>query len=217
MKNIIPYEHDIEFDTKIAEITSISLEHEDKITDQGIEGEFIISGDYKAHSISVNKENFNYRLPFSLELPERVINDTIEYNITDFTYDIKNDNILTVKIELEVSYDEMEEKEEEDIIEVLEDTNREEEIEETKEENEIEIPINSNVEIGNKPENIVMDNVINNIDTYITYHVYNIKENDNLEDIAKNYHSTKDLIMEYNNVDEIKEGMKIIVPELIDE
>ena len=202
MKNIIPYEHDIKFDTKISEITSISLEHEDKITPDGIMGDFIISGDYKTHNISVNKEEFKYRLPFSVELPDRVINDSIKYDITDFTYDIKDDDTLTVKIELSLSYDEIEEIDnKEDIIDVIEDTI------ERDEENEIEVTNHDNI----------INNINNNVDTYINYHVYNIKLNDNLDDIAKTYNSSKEIIMEYNNIEELKEGMKIIIPEEINE
>ena len=198
MKNIIPYEHDIKFDTKIAEITSISLEHEDKITDDGITGDFIVSGDYKIHSISVNKEEFKYRLPFTIDLPDRVLKDTIEYDVTDFTYDIKEDDTLTVKIEVSLSYDEKEE--ELPIIEEIID--REEIIEEPVEVNE---------------NNISIDNITNNIDTYVTYHVYNIKPSDNIDEIAKLYNSNKNIIMEYNNIDEITEETKIIIPEYIDE
>ena len=203
MKNIIPYEHDIKFDNKIAEVTSISLEHNDSIKDNCISGEFIVSGEYKTHAISVNKEPFNYQIPFTVDLPDRVINNSINYDIVDFTYDIKDDNTLTIKIELEVSYDEMEEPE--DIIELVEEPRLD----------EIEVPIESKVE--NDSNNIIMDNVINNVDTYITYHVYNVKENDNIDEIAKNYNSTKDLIMEYNNIDELKDGIKLIIPEIDNE
>ena len=49
MKMSIPYEKEIVFNTKIAEITSISLEYEANVLDDDIEGEFIVSGDYKIH------------------------------------------------------------------------------------------------------------------------------------------------------------------------
>ena len=207
MKSIIPYEHDIKFDTKIAEITSISLEHEDKITEDGIMGDFIVSGDYKVHNISVNKEEFKYRLPFSVELPDRVIKESICYDVTDFTYDIKNDDILTVKIELSISYDEIED--DLDIIDVIE-NDLERDNEEDNIENEMELDANDN-------QQIVMNNITNNVDTYVNYHVYNIKDNDNIDDIAKTYNSTVDLIKNYNDVDEFNEGVKIIIPEDINE
>ena len=202
MKNIIPYEHDIKFDNKIAEITSISLEYNDSIDNDGISGEFIVSGEYKSHVISVNKESFAYNIPFSIDLPDRVIKESINYDVSDFTYDIKDDNTLTVKIELELSYDENGDKE--DIIDILEERN-------------VSVPIESEIEVENDSNNIIMDNVISNVDTYITYHVYNVKKNDNIEDIAKSYNSTKDLIMEYNNIDELKDGIKIIIPEIDNE
>ena len=45
----------------------------------------IISGDYKAHELSVNKDEFSYTLPFSIELSENLDLDTIDFSITDFS------------------------------------------------------------------------------------------------------------------------------------
>ena len=72
MKMSIPYEKEIVFNTKIAEITSISLEYEANVLDDDIEGEFIVSGDYKIHELSVNKEPFKYRIPFSVSLTDDI-------------------------------------------------------------------------------------------------------------------------------------------------
>ena len=64
MKSVIPFKKVIEFKTKIAEITSISLEHEYVKKEGELSGDFIVEGDYKVHEVSVNKEKFKYRLPF---------------------------------------------------------------------------------------------------------------------------------------------------------
>ena len=222
LKSIIPYENDKTFDSKIAEITSISLEHEEDITKNSIDGNFIVSGDYKSHMISVNKEEFNYKIPFSIELPDNVIEDSITFDINDFTYEIKDNNILSCKIEVVLEFDEESETEEreeqekivdatvvdedientKDLTEVIEELNRDNDKEEIKEE-----------KIEDNSTNIIMDNAVNTTNTYVNYHIYIVKENDNLDDIAKNYNISKDIIMEYNNNIELKPGNKILIPE----
>ena len=111
MNCIIPYTKEIAFNSKIREITSISLEHEMSINEGEILGNFIVSGEYKAHELSINKESFEYVLPFSIDLTERVIEDSINFNITDFSYEILNDNTLKVMIEFTVEAEEKEEEE----------------------------------------------------------------------------------------------------------
>ena len=94
MDFVIPYTKEITFKTKIAEIFSISLEHEMDINDNEILGNFIISGEYKTHELSVNKEPFEYTLPFSIDIAENIDKETIAFEITDFTYEIiKNDTL----------------------------------------------------------------------------------------------------------------------------
>ena len=60
----IPFTKDIDFEKKVSEITSISLEHETKVEEDTLKGNFIVSGDFKSHEVSVNKEPFSYILPF---------------------------------------------------------------------------------------------------------------------------------------------------------
>lgn len=128
MKSIIPYTKSISFGTKIAEITSMSLEHEMDVKPGEISGNFIISGEYKSHEVSVNREPFLYKLPFSIELTENIDLDSIEFEITDFSYDILNDDTIEVSIEfsldaIEMTSDEIEEAKEEErsIFEKVED------------------------------------------------------------------------------------------------
>ena len=92
MNCVIPFNKIIKFDTNIAEITSISLEHEITINDTSILGNFLISGEYKSHEVSVNVEKFNYTLPFDFALPESINPESINFEITDFTYKIEDNN-----------------------------------------------------------------------------------------------------------------------------
>ncbi len=121
----IPYVKEIPFKTKIKEICSISLEHTIKSEDGELTGHFIVSGEYKTHELSVNKEPFSYELPFNIALSDLVDEDTVEFNITDFYYEIVGDASLKVNIECSVTGTklEIEEKREEVFETVIETTN----------------------------------------------------------------------------------------------
>ena len=112
----IPFTKDIDFEKKVSEITSISLEHETKVEDGLLKGNFIVSGDFKSHEVSINKEPFSYILPFEIDLADDVDENTIEFMIEDFTYEIVDNSILRVKIDFNViaSLKEKEDVEEEE-------------------------------------------------------------------------------------------------------
>ncbi|MCI8467550.1 MAG: LysM peptidoglycan-binding domain-containing protein [Bacilli bacterium] len=135
MKSIVPYKKEISFGSKIAEITSMSLEHEIDLTPEEVHGNFIISGDYKSHEVSVNREPFLYKLPFSMEITDHVDLDTFQFEITDFSYDVLNDDTVEVDIEFAISAEELVEEE---VMEVpvvsVEDVIKEEREEEAEEE-----------------------------------------------------------------------------------
>ena len=67
MKQLISFKKDLPFKTKVSEITSISLEREISVEDDGVvSGVFHISGDYKMNEGSINRENFSFDLPLCL-------------------------------------------------------------------------------------------------------------------------------------------------------
>ena len=107
---IVPYEKEIVFNTKIKEICSISLEYEANVLDEELSGDFILIGDYKIHELSVNKEPFKYRIPFSIELSDNIIRDSIKHDINNFTYEIIDDDTLKVNIEFNITYEVVEDK-----------------------------------------------------------------------------------------------------------
>lgn len=100
MKKIIPFRKEIIFKTNLAEITSISLEHTLNTQDKDIEGNFIISGDYKISDTSINTEAFSYDLPFHITMDDKYILDNIILDIDDFYYEIINNNILSIHIDV---------------------------------------------------------------------------------------------------------------------
>lgn len=110
MKSIIPYTKTISFGSKIAEITSMSLEYELEKSQEEIHGNFIISGEYRSHEVSVNREPFLHKLPFSIEITDHIDLDSLNFEITDFSYDIVNDDSVEVDIEFAIEAEEIKEE-----------------------------------------------------------------------------------------------------------
>ena len=101
MKQIISFKKDIPFNTKISEITSISLEHNLKLVEQDlISGEFIVSGDYKITDSSINSEPFSFNLPFDIALDIKYNIGNAKVDIDDFYYEIENDQLMKVNIDV---------------------------------------------------------------------------------------------------------------------
>ena len=65
-------------------------------------------------------------------------------------------------------------------------------------------------------DNIKSDDIINSInnnnDKFITYKVYKLHENETLESIVIKYHTTIDDLKEYNDLNNLNIGDKIIIP-----
>ena len=94
-------EKELLFKNNIKEITSISLDSEYKIDKKNIIGNFLISGDYKIHEVSINREKFNYKIPFKHELENDIEDESVKLEITNFEYDYKRDR-LDEQLEAEV-------------------------------------------------------------------------------------------------------------------
>lgn len=246
MKMSIPYEKEIVFNTKIAEITSISLEYEANVLDEDIEGDFIVSGDYKIHELSVNKEPFKYRIPFSVSLTDDIIRDSIKYDINNFTYEIIDDDTLRVNIDFGVDYEIVKEKIEKESPSkeemTPEDTTSSREDQASLELNNLLDDIEMNNKITNKPvtnntldtskitdstidtsktdntnKEVVLNNVSNALNTYVTYHIHVLNDGEDIDTIINKYKVSKDVIDEYNAGIEWVMGEKVIIPELQDE
>ena len=212
MKKIIPLKKQLTFKTNVNEITSISLENTLHNNENEIEGELIINGAYKITDTSTKVDEFEFKIPTNIKIDKKYNCNDIAIDIEDFYYEIINSNILSVNIE--VSIDNLIELPEEKI-------EREETIMESKEERCIEAEteeieeqkeIIEKQEIKNEQKNI-FDNYLNETDEYSTYYVYIVREGDTIETILSKYNTTKEKLEEYNNLDEIKLGDKIIIPE----
>ena len=119
MKSVIPFTKELDFNAKVQEITSISLEREFSVEDGSVVGNLFVTGDYKSHEISVNVTPFSFKIPFTIEIPDNLDKDSITIEISDFAYDMVDDSKITVHIELELEGNEIvQEVEEDELVDV---------------------------------------------------------------------------------------------------
>lgn len=110
MKQIIPFSKDIVFKTNIASITSISLEHEEKIMNGEITGDFTVFGDYKIHNDTTERELFKYKLPFTALIPDNIIPSSVFIDVENFTYETIESDVLKVNIDFSIEGEESKEE-----------------------------------------------------------------------------------------------------------
>lgn len=204
MKKLIPFQKDLNFDKKIYEISSISLEHTLKPKENNqISGEFIISGTYKLTEASMNLDPFEYKLPFNISIDNKYDTKNIEVDINDFYYEFTNNEILSVNIEVVI--DGLEEKEEKEMP-------KETQIEETKEKphEEREIINEENITETKKETKSIFENLDEN-ERYAVYKVHIVTENDTIENIMQKYQITKEELENYNDLNDMQIGSKLII------
>ena len=225
MKQIVPFKKDLLFKTKVSEITSISLEREIDTSEAGIiTGVFHITGDYKMNEGSINRDDFSFDLPFDISLDPRYDMSSVKADIEDFYYDIINNDTLKVNIDLFI---EAEYLEEEPVMEekVVEEPVREEVTQKVREEREeekmdtIDIKKDDVKDVVSdevrEDDNITASDLFSNLDdteTYTTYYVYIVKEEDTIDKILVKYGISKDELESYNDITNIKPGDKVIIP-----
>ncbi len=231
MKQIIPFEKEIEFRTNIYEISSISLEHTLHLSEDIVEGEFLVSGQYKENINTNILEDFYFHIPCEIAIDGDYDLSNIKIDIEDFYYEITNNNIL--KINIDIAIDGLEERqmlsteddifnkednmfeeekieEEQNIIEEGEDIMEEEreDIENDSLEEEKEITS----EVIKEKVTSLFDSFDDRTETFSTYAVYIVREGDTLESILTKYNKTREEIEEYNNLDDFRIGTKLIIP-----
>ena len=190
MNKIVPFKKDIEFES-IHEIKSISLEHT-IIKKEGnlVKGKFILDGTYKMTEASINIDNFNYELPFEINIDSKYETEDMTGDINDFYYEIIDNEILSINIENK-------------LVNLNEREVRNVNIEEIKSSEEIKLAeeAKQNLSTTEKSE-----------EKYVTYKIHFVTEKDTIETIIQNYETKREELEKYNNLDEIKIGNKIIIP-----
>lgn len=234
MKQIIPFVNDVNLDTKISEITSIALEHNLQMENSdSIVGVFTLSGKYKINEISVNEEVFEKEIPFDITLDDKYDASKVQIDIDDFYYEIVNEEFLRIHIDVLVNNlvyfkKEKEEQrciEEEDISDItslnesisekesdkdMMDESIKKETEETELE-KVKIEEERKEEINDIAKEI-SSNLLSEKEKYVTYKVHIIRDNETIDTIMEKYSITREELEEYNSLDNITIGTKIIVP-----
>ena len=229
MKQVIPFYKEIVFKNKIANLTSISLEHNEKVIDSEVSGEFIIYGEYKTHNDTTEKETFRFKLPFTALIPDDVDLETINVDITDFKYEQIDSDVLRVDIDFLLEGKELERFKDNQMLEdeILEKLEEEEKInyldeqidnilnvEENDDERDFNLDILSNNDVNvtlNEPEKVT-DVVPLKEDDKVIQEQTQVKEEVKEEYITYHVHvvtsndSVESIMKMYNaNLDTLKE------------
>lgn len=219
MKKIISFEKKLEFPSMVGEITSIALEHTLEFKSPTlIEGAFLITGTYKLTEASCIEDNFNFKVPTEIMLTENIDITTGKITVDDFFYEIENDESLVCHIDVLVEGLEEIFIEEQPLQEI------ERQIEEIREcdgddNKEIEIPHKEQREdVKEEIEELVLEeqslfsNLKDDEDTFTTYSIYIIRQDETIQTILEKYKITKEELEEYNDLSNITEGSKVIIP-----
>lgn len=224
MKKKINIEKRVDFPTMIGEITAISLDHDLKFIDNlNVNGDLILSGKYKMTEASRLEEDFLYKFPIEIALTEKLDLNTTKIEISDFYYEIENDDIMICHVDLDIEGLEVVEFCDDlfDSRECDGDKNKEVEIpkkevieppveEERNDEEEIEEIIED------KKEEINIMNFDDDNETYGTFVVYIVRQNETVNSILEKYNTTIEELEKYNDLKNINIGTKLIIPILKD-
>lgn len=225
MNQKIEFKKDCMLKTYVSSITDISLTHNYKILDDTIEGYFDVTGSYKVTMSSVETESFMFTIPFTIALSSLIDKDTIDLKLSDFNYSVEKD-VLHLKMFLDMDYQEIEIKEDtednEEIDNMINDLMDKESTTNIKSPSEfhnevmLDNVIDSKEEVSSK-ENVSEKNfntIFNEVkeSNFSKYKVYIMRSEDTLESILVKYNVTMDEIKEYNDIDNINIGSKIVIP-----
>jgi hypothetical protein len=228
MKQVIPFYKEIVFKNNIANLTSISLEHTEKVLDGEVSGEFIVYGDYKVHNDTTEKENFKYKLPFTALIPNDIDPSTVRIDISDFRYEQIDTDVLRIDIDFCIEGDEVrffkdDEILEDEVLVKLEeegiDKYLDEQINEVLDIEDEEVIEESTPVLEEARDEIVKEIVehkeekIETLEEYVTYHVHVVGNNDSIENIIKKYNTNLDVLNLYNDIKDLKVGDKVLIPE----
>lgn len=229
MKKVISFKKELPFKTNISEISSISLEHTIKEKENDlISGIFYVSGEYKMTETSINKESFNFEIPFDIALDSRYDTSKIKFDIDDFYYEIINTDTLKVNIDVyvdglneikeercieEETLDSIKVEKKEEVLPGMEEDNDEPTINIENVNKNININENTNInENINTNESVNLFDNISNAETYSTYYVYIVKDGDTIDKILEEFKVTKEELSNYNDISNIKANDKLIIP-----
>lgn len=218
MNKKVNIEKTIDFSKSISDITAISLEHDLKFLDnESIEGNLIIMGKYKTTLAAEIEEDFSYKIPVEITLTDSLDLESAKVDIDDFSYNVVEDKSLLCSVILNI---------EGNII--VDDRKCDDDLDKSdldlpKIDNKIETLEEESGELkDNSREDVIEDNnSIFNIDsskeTYGTFIVYIVRQNETINTIISKYNTTLEEIEKYNDLKDLSIGKKLIIPLLKNE
>lgn len=226
MNKIIPFNKEITFNDMIGEITSIALDDTLKLVDShSIKGELIIRGCNKFRNV---EDEFSYSLPVDITIDNKYDTSKCSINIDDFYYEIINENILKVKIDLildDLFFQEESIKKEEIMVSEMDRIDINASLEKKDKDWDVDVELkNDNIDIDfnfEKKEEIKTENNIedlfkevNNEKEYSVYRVYTLTENDSIEYVMDKYKVSRDDLADYNDLSIVTKGTKLVIPSI---
>ena len=184
MKKNITFKKDVTFKKNISEVISIALDDDLKLEKNNLKGKFKVYGEYL---------NFDEKIPFDIDIPyntyldECYKTDNAFIDVSDFYYEIIDNNKLSINIE--ISLDNLRE-------EVLENT---------------EI-VNNDLIVKEESVDEIFDYHNDFNTSYMTYRVYIVRESDTIDSIIEKYNITKEELAKYNVLNNVNIGDKLIIP-----
>jgi hypothetical protein len=213
MEKRIDFKKELAFKTNVSEITSIALENTLKTQENMVEGDLIINGTYKITETSTKVDAFEFVIPLNIEIDDKYSTEQIQIDINDFYYEVINNSVLEVNVEILLENIIEKQNRQEKVIEEPISIKPSIENNKQKEENKIEEKERCIEEETEQKEINIFENITKEQEEYSTYHIYIVREGDTLETILNKYNITKEKMSEYNDIAELKIGDKIIIPE----
>lgn len=192
MDKIYSFKKEVLFKNNIYDVVSIAIDKKFSIDEYAIKGRFNINGEYLINE--KEKDTFDIEIPYLNYVEDDFDVSNISVDIDDFYYEIKDSNKLVINIDI--------------IVKGL--VEKERCIDDTKSV-EDEYDIESDDTINNREE-LNTELFETTKDSYVTYKVYIVRENDTIESIIEKYDVSLDELKKYNVVNDIKIGDKIIIP-----
>lgn len=223
MKQIVPFTKEIELKTNVDEITSISLDKSFRgLENNELSGSFDLYFEYKENDISVDSKEYSEIIPFNIDIDTKYDASSATIDIDDFYYEIDDNRVI---LHIDVLIDGLSYKEEEVNNIVLKHDDRKLELEEEKgedrsskeetqdlfkdEQNPVKLEVKEDIKRDTKP---IFETFDASKETYVTYHVHIVREDDTAESICQKYEINKEELSYYNDITTIKMGDKLIVP-----
>jgi len=234
MKKIISFDKNLEFNSMIGNICSISFDHTLEFKDSSnISGEFLISGSYKLTEASRLEEKFEFKIPVDIMLNETINVDSSDIQVEDFSYKLQDDDTLVCHIEIKIEGLEEVIVEEEnsnnffqndDSLSLIEDINDNQDVVldrecdgDPKDDVKVDMVIdNDNDDLESINENNSVGSLFSSFkdsdETFSTYSIYIIRNDATIEDILNKYKISKEELENYNDLTNLSIGSKLIIP-----